>query len=450
MNMKKYILFFTMLALGLFMSCDNEKTITYYSTATISSFKFASNDSFPGLAEAVFVVDNLPDTGRIYLTDSIRFGTPLDSVVPVITFTNTVSGAIYYFPDTTINYTGEDTLNFNKRPVYLRVYSQDLTVEKLYSIEAFAHQVNPDLFVWQLLTPSITKANPFEQHMVYLASNFHFYTNDGFVSKHLISSNAKDWTTASLVGLPNDCAVKQILVDSVHSRLCYATQDALYTSQDGSTWTSTSFPKQNYSMVRLLACLSKEMIALVKDDNQAYYLATMTSDLQLTPITGILADDFAVQGFTILNYVGMSHRKYVMLYGGYDKKGDMTNGRWVLECKTNAQQTEYRLVNLSSEQPNTRAIVGAGLVHYGDYLYSFGGLYSDLQVCNEVYMSKDEGMNWQPVDTTHFAYPHNCLGRYNQTIMVHDNNIYIVGGQNQTSHFTDVYVGRLNSITWEK
>lgn len=105
MNMKKYILFFTVLALGLMISCDNEKIVSYYSTATISSFKFASNDSFPGLAEATFVVDNLPDTGRIYLKDSIRYGTPLDSVVPVITFTNTVSGAVYYFPDTTIHYT---------------------------------------------------------------------------------------------------------------------------------------------------------------------------------------------------------------------------------------------------------------------------------------------------------------------------------------------------------
>jgi hypothetical protein len=63
-------------------------------------------------------------------------------------------------------------------------------------------------------------------------------------------------------------------------------------------------------------------------------------------------------------------------------------------------------------------------------------------------VSKDEGMNWQPVDTTHFAYPQEAVGRYNQTIMVHEDNIYLVGGQNQNSHFTDVYVGRLNSITW--
>lgn len=448
MNMKKYILFFTVLALGLMISCDNEKIVSYYSTATISSFKFASNDSFPGLAEATFVVDNLPDTGRIYLKDSIRYGTPLDSVVPVITFTNTVSGAVYYFPDTTIHYTGEDTLNFNKKPVYLRVYSQDLTVEKVYSIEAYAHQVNPDLFVWKLLNPAITKANPFEQHMVYLASQFHFYTNDGFVTKHFSSPNAKEWNTASLSGLPNDCAVKQIIVDSAQARLCYATKDALYTSQDASTWTSTPFPKQNHSMVRLLACLSDASIALVKDENQDYYLATMSKDLQLTPITGVLADDFAVQGFTVLNYTGMSHREYVMLYGGYDKMGTMVNGRWVLECKSNGQQVEYRLVNLSSERPHAKAIVGAGLVQYGDYLYSFGGLYSDLQVCHQVYVSKDEGMNWQPVDTTHFAYPQEAVGRYNQTIMVHEDNIYLVGGQNQNSHFTDVYVGRLNSITW--
>ena len=39
--------------------------------------------------------------------------------------------------------------------------------------------------------------------------------------------------------------------------------------------------------------------------------------------------------------------------------------------------------------------------------------------------------------------------RQKQTAIVRGNDIYLFGGQDQTSSYSDVYRGRLNSIDWK-
>ena len=77
----------------------------------------------------------------------------------------------------------------------------------------------------------------------------------------------------------------------------------------------------------------------------------------------------------------------------------------------------------------------------------FGGTDNDLAMRSDILYSDDEGMNWYLPDSTSNQLPSTYLPRTNQTVLIDaDENIYIIGGQSNTTSFSDVYRGRLNSL----
>ncbi|MCQ2333014.1 MAG: DUF6242 domain-containing protein [Paludibacteraceae bacterium] len=356
-------------------ACKSETSRVLRSDATIASFSLQKNDSFPGLAEAVYKVEQLSDTGRIRLTDSIRFGTPIDSVVPKVTFTTTVAGAVYYIAGDMVTHTGNDTLNFEQSPVYLRVYSEDRKNEKWYRIETFVHKVDPDLFVVQRLTKQICPATPAEQMAFCQNDTFYFVTDDGFVRQQYYSLDGVQWTAVGSVPTNQKPALDNTLVAN--------------------------------------------------------------------------EDELPISGYAWASFPSASNREHDLYVGGYNEKGKMLATRWSVERYMQGGEKRHRVVNLSDES-FFAALADAAMVHYGDKLYLFGGVDENMNIVDSVRCSVDEGMNWTGVDTTHMNLPKELRTRYRMSAFVHDNNIYLVGGQSRTEVFTDVYRIRLNSIDWEK
>jgi hypothetical protein len=63
--------------------------------------------------------------------------------------------------------------------------------------------------------------------------------------------------------------------------------------------------------------------------------------------------------------------------------------------------------------------------------------------------SVDEGMNWDEPDSTKNMLPPTFVPRRNQAAVVTvDDAILLIGGQNRTTSFTDVWRGKKNSIEW--
>ncbi len=85
-----------------FMTACNQSSTTSStsSVAQLSAFSFAKNDSMPGLAQAVFTVEERLDTGLVWNKDSMLYGTRLDSVVPRFVFAATPGAAYLTMPDT--------------------------------------------------------------------------------------------------------------------------------------------------------------------------------------------------------------------------------------------------------------------------------------------------------------------------------------------------------------
>ena len=76
----------------------------------------------------------------------------------------------------------------------------------------------------------------------------------------------------------------------------------------------------------------------------------------------------------------------------------------------------------------------------------FGGIDNDVDWNTDILYSDDEGMNWYQPDTASNQLPAEYKSRQNQSVLIHNNSLYLIGGQSNDQSFSDVYRGRLNSL----
>ena len=439
---------------GSFLVCimvgckDTTTTVTKSSVAQLSAFSLAANDSFPGMAKAVFKIEERLDTGLVYNPDSIMYGTPLDSVVPKFTFAATPGAAVLTVGDTTIVLTGSDTVDLTKRPIYLTVTSQDAANTKVYEIVATVHQVDPDLFVWSQLTPAIYPADNSEQQVLLLGNRMVLLRNNGFRTSVFTSADGAIWSSEQIpAGLPNATRVRSIISDS--STLYYADDSLLYTSNDALTWQQTSYADSGFELKTMLMAWNETVWALV-EDHEGLALANM-QDGRLQPTSLRPSSPFPVSDFAAVTFESASNRARAMILGGYAEDGTALNTRWNLEfANTIAENGGYHMQDFSIDRPQFTRLTGASVVWYNHQLYMFGGVDAEMQYQGrDILISYDEGVNWTRADTAKCQLPETYTARQGQSVVVRDNNIYVIGGESQTETFSDVYRGRLNSIDWK-
>ena len=444
--MRKYLYILIGFLAILLLGCEkNSTTNSNSSIAKLTSFSFAANDSMPGLASAVFTIDERIDTGLVYNKDSILYGTSLERVVPKFTFQVAVGTAQLNMPDTTLVLTGSDTLNFEKLPIYLTITSTDGTNTKVYEIRPTVHQGDPDLFVWTRLTDTIQRYpnDESEQRVVELKDEFILIANNGFQNRVYSSADGANWTGPSTPsGLPAACRVRQIISDG--TTLYYAEATDLYTSTDAVNWTKQTM---QYEMKTMLLYWNDLPWVLV--DKEGPELAFFAADsLNLTGLRP--SQDFPVSDFASVNFNSPSGRERAMIIGGFAENGKSLNTRWNLEYSTHITENKgYRLREFSIDQPNFSTMTGVSVIFYDDQLMLFGGVDANQTYFGrDILISEDEGITWTQADSAKNQLPEVYTARQKQTAIVRDSYIYLFGGQNAQRTFCDVYRGKLNSIDW--
>ena len=399
----------------------------------------------PGLAEALFSIEEGIDTGLVWNEDSIRFGTRLDSVVPKYTLEATAGAAFITSPDTVCELTGYDTLDFTKSPIYLTIRSSDGTTTKVYEIVTTVHQVDPDLYTWQQLTSSIYPTDESEQQVVELNGAFVMITDNGFQKQAYSSINGEQWMALGQTqNLPAGAHIRQIISDG--KQLYYADAKSIYTSNNAIQWTKIDI---NYHTYTMLLYWNQAIWALV--ENNGYELAIW--DGQQMQLSGLRpTNNFPLGNFASVCFQSASLRERAMIIGGFAKNGQALNTRWNLEYSPNiATNNGYRIEEFTIDRPNFTTLTGVSVIWYNKQLLMFGGVDEDMNyIGRDILYSKDEGLNWYMVDTTKNQLPAHYLARQKQNAIVKDNNIYLFGGQDKNNTYSDVYRGRLNSIDWDK
>ena len=451
----RYFIHILLLFIGVILvGCTSRVTEqTSSSEARVKSFTFYNDTTNPGLTTATYKVEHLTDTGLIYSIDSLQFGTRLDSVVPYVTYMATPGSATFILPDTTIESTGVDTMDFTQQPIYLRVTASDLVNVKWYRFNIFAHQVDPDLFVWEQLTNQIFAPQVCDTKAFYHQGKLLLLVNNGLSTQAYQSADGSSWTRLSdnIATLPIPCYVRDILQHN--DTLYYIADNRLYSSTDGLTWSEWVNTASDYALVNMVVSYAGQAWCLVENTSKALQLATITADgLEIMTeiaglVDGVLPANFPISDFAALSFSSSSERPRAMIVGGRNMAGDVVNTRWNLEYAT---ADGYRLKDFSIAQPSFKSLTGVSIVQYGNHLMMFGGTDNDLKWRSDMLYSDDEGMNWYIPDTAHHKLPENYTTRQNQSVVIDDDqNVYIIGGQSQTQSLSDVYRGYLNSAKWE-
>ena len=425
-------------------ACEGSGTTsTPSSVARLSAFYFAKNDSMPGLAKAVFTIDERLDTGLVWNKDSMLYGTRLDSVVPRFSFAATPSAAYLRLPDTICGLTGYDTLDFSKGPIYLTIRSADRSTIKTYEIRPTVHKVDPDLYTWTQLTPQIYPKDDSDQKALELGNDFIFIKSNGFKMRAYKSADGSSWSDLGEPnGLPTGTQVRQIISDG--TKLYYGQGNTIYASSDAVTWTPSAV---SYSVVTMLLYWNERVWALI--ENAGYQLAFF-NDGQLDTTALRPTTDFPVSDFATVNFQSASLRERAMIIGGFADDGRSLNTRWNLEFSTHpAPNGTYRLQEFSIDRPSFTTLTGISVIWYGHQLLLFGGVDKDMKYFGrDILISTDEGLNWEAADSTKNQLPEVYQARQRQTAIVRDSYIYLFGGQDADATYSDVYKGHLNSIDW--
>ncbi|MBQ4018402.1 MAG: hypothetical protein II605_04080 [Paludibacteraceae bacterium] len=443
--MKHFLYIIMGLMVVIMTGCDNNtNTTTLSSVAQLKAFSFAKNDSFPGLAAAVFTIDERLDTGLVWNKDSMLYGTRLDSVVPRFTFATTPGAAFLTFPDTTVVLTGYDTLDFNPRPIYLTLRSADKSTTKVYEIRPSVHQIDPDLYTWTQLTAAVYPEDDSEQRVVELGADFVMVVSNGFELRVFRSADGAEWSSPAVpTGLPAGTRVRQIISDG--TTLYYGQDNAVYTSTDAVTWTAHNV---SYDVRTMLLYWNEQVWALTGDEGN-YELATYANGA-LT-LTGLRPDGlFPVSDFASVTFHSPSLRERAMIIGGFAENGQSLNTRWNLEYSRHTPENNgYRLQEFSIDRPAFKSLTGISVIDYNGQLLLFGGVDDKMTYYGrDILISDDEGLNWYAADTAKNQLPEVYQARQKQTAIVRNNDIYLFGGQDKQTTFSDVYKGRLNSIDW--
>ena len=277
------------------------------------------------------------------------------------------------------------------------------------------------------------------------------FINNGLSTQIFVSSNGENWSTTPIqpVGLPNHCYVKDIVQQE--DTLFYIDNYQIFRSTDLTTWTATNYTNAQFKPINMLLTYNKKAWCLIQDStSQKLALATIQND-SIVPCTnidglqdGYLPSKFPTSDFAASTIASSSERPRAMIVGGRNMDGEPVNSRWNLEYITN--EDSYRIKDFSISQPSFHTLTGASIVQYNGQLMMFGGIDNDLDWNSDILYSDDEGMHWYVPDTASNQLPKEYQSRQNQSVIVEQNSIYIIGGQSNTTSFSDVYCGRLNSL----
>jgi hypothetical protein len=366
--------------------------------------------------------------------------------------------ATFYLPDDTIFSTGTDTVNLSKKPVYLHVIASDMQTYRWYRIDINVHQVNPDLYVWTQLSDNIVPHEHYDSRAFCINHQFVLFVNNGLSTQIYTSKNASDWSAAAQpIGLPTPCHVRDIV--QMGQTLYYIDKQQLYTSTDLIHWSATDYSSATFAPINMLMAYNEQAWCIIQDHaSQRMQLATIdgTNIIPATNIEGLdqgfLPTSFPISDFAATAFTSSSERPRAMIVGGRSTNGSPLNSRWNLEyvpsTNDNAQGI-YRLKDFTISQPTFHTLTGASIVEYGGHLIMFGGIDNDLEWNSNILYSKDEGMNWYQPDTANNQLPLTYGSRQNQSVIVEQNSIYLIGGQSASQAYSDVYQGYLNSLQFK-
>ena len=418
----------------------NDTTVTSSTNPRMTSLTLAGNDS---ITKAVFSIN--ADSVTIENVDSLPFGTPVNKAIPTFKFVSTYGALLYINGSTTGKaLTGKDTIDFTL-PVKIKNYAADNSTTKEYTIKVNVHKVEPKLYVWSLLNGSVGAANPTSQKAIYFNNKLLYFANEAGVTNLYTSINGVSWAHANLSGLPANATMVNTV--QFNSKLFYS-QDGvkIYSSTDGASWSVADVSAADYTFKTMLFALNGSVWAITQSKVDLKYRFASSVDGTIWLIQNELPVGFPLTDFAAVSFTSrVGGKPKAIVIGGKDVNGAILNTNW------NTENGTY-WVNFNENASHSKSLdtlaLGASLISYDSKLFVFGTKKDNVAV-PQYKVSLDEGLTWKAPDTLYNRLPKTYTQRnYSSVVVDNSNRIYIVGGKANAAILTDVWTGKLNSLSF--
>ena len=383
-------------------SDDTESDIVYtYSTVAIKNFSIKANDSVMKNLDSVFFSIDL-NTGVIFNADSLPKGTNVTRLIPVITFSNTMSVAELSFlkdnrTDTVVNYltNPNDSIDFTN-PVMLKVTAADGANTFTYQIRVNVHQQDPDTLIWNKMEmadlPS-AKENPVAQKTIYKVPNAYCLIEENDATFTLWSSsdlNEGVWNQLNFN--PGFVPVVNSFTAASSDFYILDSEGRLYISEDLQTWQPTGEVWTN-----ILGGYQNSVLGIELTDGYYYHTQyPLAEEYKKEPVSV----DFPVTNSSAMGLIETewASKPMVILAGGVTSDNKLSGAVWGFDGKVWAILNDGYLPALESPMLARYVVYretnSLFIKREFDVWLLFGGFTEDGEMNRKVYMSYDNGVSW--------------------------------------------------------
>lgn len=449
---------------------DDEESVysaTDLGTSTlVTAFNIKPNTKvLANLDSVYFSIDQV--NARIYNADSLPWGTDVRKLVVNVTAPSAANLSIVMpslADGTSVTVTTSDSINFTGNGVWLRVTSADGSAERVYSVKVNVHQCNPDSLQWDATgttLPAASVAGLKEQQTVEMGARFYCLARGASQTVMLTATDPGQatWDSTPVTSLPADADINSLT----------ATTDALYlltesgsllTSANGINWTEAAT-----GWTHLYGAYGNDALG-VKNGGWATYPGGQSGSIPANmPVGGTsrlwtFTNDWAI-------------KPQALFAGGIDAAGNYSTNAWGFDG--------VNWMQLSGLMQDRMLPAAAGMTLFPYFTFrlnsstfvvtrqsawiAFGGYLADGSINDKVYVSLDNGVNWN-LGADDLQLPAAIEPRCGASVILHDHTfnsrairpitewdapyIYLFGGYDADGKlFNQVWTGVINRLTFK-
>lgn len=375
-------------------------------SVAVKSFRLSADARVMANLDSVFFSIDL-DRGIIFNADSLPKGTSIEKLIPVITFPSTVESAEIIMAggnrrEGTVDYKKNptDTIDFSGS-VILRLQADGGNLTRDYRIRINVHNAVADSLMWDkvALAPLPSRiANPKEQKTV----KFHedIYTlvreaDDTYTIAYSPQFDVNSWRTEK-ISLPFTPDVRSFTATD-NSLYILSDKGVLKESSNGKNWINTIGDETWHC---ILGGSGATLLGLTGNSSDGYRFASSGGS---TNISQSVPDDFPDEGFSnmLTFYTKWSTAPYAFISGGR-RDGKVLADTWAFDGERWAKISNKKLPPLSDALMVPYFVYRKTSTSWIQTEYSvtlcFGGRNADGTISREVWLSYDNGVNWQKAD----------------------------------------------------
>ena len=452
----------------IFTACLGDDTETsYYSDTAISSFKLSyanrhihtlsSKDvdsvyssELSSASTYSFYIDQ--SSRLIYNQDSLPIWTDPAKILCTIGSKNSGTIVLKSLKSDSLGYySSTDTIDFSQ-PREFRVYANDGSAYRKYTVKVNIHQEQADSFAWHRMNDNSAIAGLVGMKAVQLGDNILVFGNDGSKTV-LYSTAATDGNTWKQISTSVSLAANAYCnVVKKGDKLYTLSNGNILATTDGVQWTTiataTGIKALAASSTSALYALSDANALMKSTDNGVTWSAEkLDADAKYLPTANVNYVTYPQASNDSVDRVMLVGNRDVSVYPSdttavvwnkveeYSKGSDNNTWNYYLKAEDNKYKYLPMLNNLS-------------VVPYDNGMLAFGGEglgKSSTKAFKQIYKSLDMGITW--LNDTIYKYPTNFSSSTSSFAVVNDssNVIWLICGKSG-----QIWRGRLNRLGWKE